>query len=405
VPAPIKRRHVSRVVVLPVAIAAAFLLVAKLVAMHRADIVAELEVRIAHRDTTDAAAAVRQLAAMSRPPLAILVAAATSGDRQVADEAKQAINKLLRRCERQIANGERVKPASRQLAELADALQAQRNEFAAADHAWLGRTVETILGLANQVPSKYSPLVALHCDTILATIDAKSGSPVTQASHGPSSGRLAHSSSDFGESQTRNDSAEQEHPPVEASEERLDASWRADWATPALRTLPPKPIDALQPQPPVTTPPASSPPEMRDHHELDLIDTPLASVDSRKLLQRWLLADGDNSLRIEQELARRGFKRLSRRIVQRLFSSRPAERLQFVDDVLAEPGLDARPWLDLLAEDRDADLRLAAVTIMATSNDAVLMEKAFQAAIHDRDPRIAGLAQRIRERRAPSQQR
>jgi hypothetical protein len=37
---------------------------------------------------------------------------------------------------------------------------------------------------------------------------------------------------------------------------------------------------------------------------------------------------------------------------------------------------------------------------MATSNDAELIEKAWQAAIRDRDPRIADLAGRLRERRA-----
>jgi hypothetical protein len=138
---------------------------------------------------------------------------------------------------------------------------------------------------------------------------------------------------------------------------------------------------------------------------MDAVETPLASLESRTLLQRWLAANGRSSLGLEQELAKRGFKHLSQEFVQPFFSSRPAERLQFVDDVLAEPGVDARPWLVLLAEDRDAEVRLAAVTIMATSNDAILVEKAFQAAIHDRDPRIAGLAERLRERRAATQRR
>jgi hypothetical protein len=44
------------------------------------------------------------------------------------------------------------------------------------------------------------------------------------------------------------------------------------------------------------------------------------------------------------------------------------------------------------------------VTIMAASNDP-LIEKAWQVAIRDRDPRIAGLAERLRERRGLGRRR
>jgi hypothetical protein len=52
-----------------------------------------------------------------------------------------------------------------------------------------------------------------------------------------------------------------------------------------------------------------------------------------------------------------------------------------------------------MADDRDANVRLAVVTILATSNDPALIEKAWQVAIRDRDPRIAGMASRLRDRR------
>jgi hypothetical protein len=42
---------------------------------------------------------------------------------------------------------------------------------------------------------------------------------------------------------------------------------------------------------------------------------------------------------------------------------------------------------------------------MATSHDAELLEAAWQAALHDRDPRVAGLADRLRQRRDSSRQR
>jgi hypothetical protein len=129
----------------------------------------------------------------------------------------------------------------------------------------------------------------------------------------------------------------------------------------------------------------------------------MAGVDSRELLRRWLSAEGSEVFPLEQELTRRGFGRLSERLVEQLFSADLEDRLALVDCVLTEPGVDPRPWLMLLSDDANADVRLLAVTIMATSNDAVLVEKAWQVSIRDRDSRIAALAGRLRERRTQRQ--
>ena len=74
--------------------------------------------------------------------------------------------------------------------------------------------------------------------------------------------------------------------------------------------------------------------------------------------------------------------------------------MRLVNDALAIPGGGAGAWLMLLADDRDAEVRLFAVTLMSTSNDASLVDKAWQVSLHDHDPRIADLASRLRERRA-----
>jgi hypothetical protein len=377
--------------VLPVVIAVAFLIVAKLVAKQRAEIIADLADRVAHRDTADATAAVRQLAGMSRPPIAVLVGAATSGDRGVAATARQAINNVLRSCERQAKAGERVKTASCQLAELAEALDLHCEKFSAADRDWLITTTQLIIDVANQLPAQYSPEVAIHCDKIFAIV----GYDV------PSDTKLVKRNS-VGPSKPTGSQANAAPAAEQPEEEPFDASWRADWSNPVFRTLPPTPIDV---EPRNIDPAPSSPPDERPPQHLEAMESPLAEVDSRTLLQRWLSADAANKAALEMHLAKRGFGRLSEPFVRQFSSSRTEDRLEFVDKVVTTPRVDARPWLMLLAEDRDADVRLAAVTIMATSNDATLVEKAWQAAIHDRDPRIAGLAERLRERRAATRRR
>jgi hypothetical protein len=155
---------------LPLVVAIAFASAIGLAAWQSADVVAELTDRAMHSETADAAAAVRQLTTMSRPPIDVLVKAAASGERDVADEAQHGISKLLRRLQRRIENKRGLRTASRQLAELAESLAAQQQEFSTADHPWLASTTRKIVRLANQIPPRHSPLVSVHCDAILGAI-------------------------------------------------------------------------------------------------------------------------------------------------------------------------------------------------------------------------------------------
>ena len=75
-------------------------------------------------------------------------------------------------------------------------------------------------------------------------------------------------------------------------------------------------------------------------------------------------------LQIERELERRGFGTLRTDLVRLALSDNASGRVQLVHDLLDMPGVGAKAWLMLLADDTDADVRLAAVTVMATSSDA-----------------------------------
>ena len=178
----------------------------------------------------------------------------------------------------------------------------------------------------------------------------------------------------------------------------FQSPWHGEWAHPVFRMLPAMPINARVADAEQDTSRKQSAP-VANQESFAGATGALADDDSRHLLARWLVASGSDVFPLEEELTRRGFGRLSARLVRQLFSDDPAERLRLVDDILTEPGVDARPWLILLADDAAADVRLLAVTIMATSDDPTLIEKAWQVAINDRDPRIAGLAGRLRDRR------
>src|SRR5687768_1042271 len=160
VSAPTKRRHLFYYLSLPLVAAFVFFMVAHLAALQRAEVVAELAQHVAHHDSPEATAALRQLAAMPRPPVDILVAAATSADEQIAHEAQLLVSGLLRRWQRQIEANRGLAGVARQLTELAETLEKHHTAFSTSDHSWLRKTAQKILRLANRIPPPSAPLVA-----------------------------------------------------------------------------------------------------------------------------------------------------------------------------------------------------------------------------------------------------
>jgi hypothetical protein len=403
--APSKRRRVSYYLSLPVVITVVFLLVARLVAVQRAEIIAELSDRVAHHGPEDASDAVRQLGEMPRPPAAVLVAAATGGDRQVADEAKQAIARQLCRAQQKLEAGRGMKSVARQLAELARELADHRHAFSATDQPWLVTTTQRIVSLANQVPAKHVPLVAANCDLILTSIPH--GATAAEPGGVQASSTLTPPSADNAmrsETTPTNGAADSEESADAVLIDSMIAPWRTERSEPRFRELPRSPAgtNALRPSA-SPLPQDEAPPELPA--EADILGRPMAEADTRSLLQKWQETKGQGLTPSEQQLLKkRGFDRLPAPLVEKLLSDQRG-RLELVDDVLQETGINARPWLILLAGDADAVVRLAAVTVMATSSDAALVEHAWQTAIHDRDPRVAALANRLKERRATIQRR
>ncbi len=171
-----KRRRIS-ILSLPIVVAIGFLVVAKLAAWQRSDLIAELADCVAHGETHEAIDAVHKLAAMPDPPVSILVAAAASDEHETAEAGQVAISRLLRRWQRDIETNRRAGSVASQLSELAKMLAEQREEFATADHAWLAITARKIMRLANKYPPPKTPMVAVHCDAILTAVGGSATTP------------------------------------------------------------------------------------------------------------------------------------------------------------------------------------------------------------------------------------
>jgi hypothetical protein len=170
------------------------------------------------------------------------------------------------------------------------------------------------------------------------------------------------------------------------------------WSQPVFRILPTSPIGSETMGRNGLRAAEGAPPKSAE--KVEPKNGSLTETDSRELLRRWLAGEAGPNAEVEQELARRGFGKLTPRLVRQFFSDDAEQRMKLVDSAMAQPGAGSGAWLLLLADDADSEVRLFAVTVMATSNDATLVEKAWQVSIRDRDPRIADLANRLRERRA-----
>lgn len=95
------------------------------------------------------------------------------------------------------------------------------------------------------------------------------------------------------------------------------------------------------------------------------------------------------------ELSRRGFNKTELRLAERLADPDPRVRRQWVRYIPGLRGVDAQQWLLWLSRDDDADVRLTAITLMASTTNRELLDRLAELAASDNDARIRGQAERI----------
>jgi hypothetical protein len=120
----------------------------------------------------------------------------------------------------------------------------------------------------------------------------------------------------------------------------------------------------------------------------------LGGVDVLDLMRR-LHGDPSEAEGARSALAARGFSPSEAEIARRVFDLDPAVRRQLARTLPSVPGIDAAPWLLLLARDQDAEVRLTAMTLLATTGDRALLEEVRRIAQGDADRRIRDQLERL----------
>ncbi len=126
-----------------------------------------------------------------------------------------------------------------------------------------------------------------------------------------------------------------------------------------------------------------------------------AAMKTRETVELMRNLQGGESRRARgsrDELVRRGFTELQLDLARRAFDPDPEVRKQLARSMPALRSVNPAPWLILLSRDADADVRLLAITLLATTADPAVLEQVEQVARKDSDSRIRRQAKRISQR-------
>jgi hypothetical protein len=121
----------------------------------------------------------------------------------------------------------------------------------------------------------------------------------------------------------------------------------------------------------------------------------LRRLSTAELLEQLPTADMFSAGAIRKVLAERGIDAVEVELTSQIKSDDEADRLRLVDQASQLPAAAARRLLRLLVGDPSGDVRLRALTTLATTNDPGLADLARTMATEDEDPRVADLASRL----------
>src|SRR3972149_4309022 len=125
----------------------------------------------------------------------------------------------------------------------------------------------------------------------------------------------------------------------------------------------------------------------------------LAAVDAFDLMRALHHDNEAKASEAEKELIRRGLNAMQLDLARRLFDPDPAVRKELVERLPGLQNVDAVSWLLHLSRDADAGVRLAAITLLATSTDPGVLDQLEQIVQRDTESSIRKLAERIAQQR------
>lgn len=401
---------------------------------HRSWLAEQLTARVAQAADDRVESPIRQLASMGLPAIDSLVAMAASERTAPAFAAQEAISDMVATWEIQAQTLKETSTFSTRLAGLATALAKHADQLSPTGQSWAERLTLRILLHADRLQSSYSLGVLADCQTVLDAVPprrpglrniaiteqprgtSETPAPLPHAQASPTTSATAdrhdateisstlptqhmptpHAASTLTASEPSgppsdshsleeadHDSGSQSHhqSPRQPSHENLDQSTkRSD--SPSLfarqKTVPFRQVVD------VPTPEAMA-----------ALRRQLQSLPLRELLAKLGKSRGFEAATIRAVARQRGMSDVELALAPWLTSPDANRRLQLLEELSLLQAANSRHWLRWLLDDADGEVRLRALTMMATTGDPRLLDLARTRAVEDTDPRVSELASRI----------
>ncbi len=133
--------------------------------------------------------------------------------------------------------------------------------------------------------------------------------------------------------------------------------------------------------------------------DLDRTRRRWTSMDTVDLMRGLQAVESGTAAEARAELIRRGFSEVHLELARRLFDPDPEVRKQLIRTLPELHSIDAMPWLVRLTKDDDVEVRLAALTLLATTGDPTMLNRVQEIARQDRDPAVQRTIERLAGRR------
>ena len=131
----------------------------------------------------------------------------------------------------------------------------------------------------------------------------------------------------------------------------------------------------------------------------DEADSQLRQADLTDVMRELRAADSQSAGQARRELIRRGFSEVDLDVARRLLDPDPEARKVLARTLPGLQSVEATPWLLLLSRDEDAEVRLTAITLLATCADPAVLTQVEEMSRRDADPRVREQAERIGRQR------
>ena len=126
-----------------------------------------------------------------------------------------------------------------------------------------------------------------------------------------------------------------------------------------------------------------------------LAETPLETYDTASVIHWMGSSQPALRERAKIELARRGFSEYQLQLATHMATSDVASRLEMVDAIGRSAIEDPRPWLAILLTDKDREVRLKTISVMATMNDREMNSRLQMRLSDERDPIVTARIRRV----------